>query len=185
MANGKCRTAKRNIVDYLKNLCADVLPSGYFRFMMIMFCVRFLCSPVSSFSFIFNKRITWRHPQVFSSLFFLSPAHFSFGALFAPTSTSPFIVHNNKHNLVYSLFFIHYFMYILCLARKLLRVHFNYCFATAFFMFIGYFLLVLFDLHDERHLHFWESFLQPHIRSNLCLPRNNRKPLMAISNYTF
>jgi len=70
MANGKCRTAKRNIVDYLKNLCADVLPSGYFRFMMIMFCVRFLCSPVSSFSFIFNKRITWRHPQVFSSLFF-------------------------------------------------------------------------------------------------------------------
>jgi len=52
-------------------------------------------------------------------------------------------------------------------------------------MFIGYFLLVLFDLHDEKHLHFWESFLQPHIRSNLCLPGKNRKPLMAISNYTF
>lgn len=35
MANNE---RQRKIVDYLRNLCADVSPLGYFRFMMIMFC---------------------------------------------------------------------------------------------------------------------------------------------------
>lgn len=41
---------------------------------------------------------------------FLNTTYFCWGSLFASTSI-PFIVHNNKHILVYSLFFIHFFMY--------------------------------------------------------------------------